>query len=204
LRAHDPSALEISQGNGPAAPGDPGAGSLTLQRALELAARLAGHAPGRTESIGAIKLRVPIGVVVIQAAGAGSSRDQVYLLRDRPVLSGDDIVKPRQGNDPITGVPNVAFGFTARGARTFEAFTAMLAHRGARVSGLGQTLNQHFAVAHDNKLIDVPFVDFKQYPDGITVTDGVELSGDFTRRWARTLAILLRYGPLPVNLTAAG
>jgi SecD/SecF fusion protein len=72
------------------------------------------------------------------------------------------------------------------------------------VSSLGDTLNQHFAVALDNRLITVPSIDYKVYPDGITGDHGADLSGNFTRQSAKDLAILLRYGPLPVNLTAAG
>jgi preprotein translocase subunit SecD len=56
----------------------------------------------------------------------------------------------------------------------------------------------------DNRLISVPSIDFKQYPDGIGGKDGADISGDLTRQSAKDLAILLRYGPLPVQLTAAG
>jgi preprotein translocase subunit SecD len=100
----------------------------------------------------------------------------------------------------------VTFGFTAAGRRAFQELAAGVARRGGRVSSPGQTLNQHFAIALDNQLIEVPSVDYKQYPDGITTTTVMQLSGHFTSQFARDVAILLRYGPLPVDfdLTAVG
>jgi len=82
--------------------------------------------------------------------------------------------------------------------------TLSIARRGSEVSSLGETLNQHFAIALDNQLISVPFVDYKQYPDGIPAGNGADVGGNFTTRSARDLAVLLRYGSLPVHLTAAG
>jgi SecD/SecF fusion protein len=63
------------------------------------------------------------------------------------------------------------------------------------------TLDQHFAVALDQQLITVPIIDFKIYPDGITGGGGADITGGFTIQSARALATLLRYRPLPVNLT---
>src|SRR5205085_9054474 len=65
--------------------------------------------------------------------------------------------------------------------------------------GLGQQLNQHFAVALDNKLIEVPQIDFKQYPDGIQ-GGGADITGGFTIQSAQDLATQLRLGALPINL----
>jgi preprotein translocase subunit SecD len=79
-----------------------------------------------------------------------------------------------------------------------------VAARGSLVSSLGEALNQHFAITLDNVLLSVPFVDYKQYPDGITGDNGADVFGSFTTQSAKTLATLLRYGPLPVNLTATG
>ena len=72
------------------------------------------------------------------------------------------------------------------------------------MSSLGESLNQHFAITLDNVLLSVPFIDYKQYPDGITGENGADVFGSFTTQSAKTLATLLRYGPLPVNLTATG
>jgi preprotein translocase subunit SecD len=48
------------------------------------------------------------------------------------------------------------------------------------------------------------YIDDKQFPDRISGANGAEIVGSLTRQSVRNLAILLRYGPLPVNLTATG
>jgi preprotein translocase subunit SecD len=53
-------------------------------------------------------------------------------------------------------------------------------------------------------VISVPFIDSRQFPDGVPGSNGADISANFTARSARDLAILLRYGRLPVILTAAG
>ncbi|MBV9941347.1 MAG: hypothetical protein JO262_04380, partial [Solirubrobacterales bacterium] len=78
--------------------------------------------------------------------------------------------------------------------------TAEIARRGSLVSGLGQSYNQHFAVALDNQLITVPYIDYKQYPDGINGDNGADISGSFTITSAQDLANELRLGALPINL----
>jgi preprotein translocase subunit SecD len=196
LLAGNPAALEISQGNGSAAPGEPEAGGLSVHEALALVPKA---------SVG--------GPYAVVRAIAPSARDatapsapgaKFFVLRGPPALTGTDVTDPRVSNDPSTGVPDVTFGFTAAGRRVFEAMTKEIARRGSEVSGLGQTLNQHFAIVLDDRLISVPFIDYKQYPDGINGDQGADIGGKFITQSARDLAILLRYGPLPVNLTATG
>jgi len=153
-------------------------------------------------------LTVPRGTVVLQAIPAsfakptpiGDPSAQFFVLRDDVALRGSDITNPRQSTDPNTGWPDVTFGFSSKGKSQFHDLTANIAHRGDLLSGLGQTLNQHFAVALDDQLITVPYIDFKQYPDGINGGNGAEVSGSFTSTSARDLANELRLGPLPVNL----
>ncbi len=65
-----------------------------------------------------------------------------------------------------TGAPDVTFGFTGTGAKEFRTSRRRSPVAARAVSTLGTTLNQHFAVALDNKLITVPAIDFKQYPRG--------------------------------------
>jgi SecD/SecF fusion protein len=98
----------------------------------------------------------------------------------------------------------VTFDFTVSGRRAFKALTAKVAHRGALISSLGQALNQHFAIALDERLLTVPFIDFKQYPDGINAGKGADIAGSLTPTSAKDLAILLRFGPLPAGFRAAG
>ncbi len=193
LGAQNPAGLEISQGSGSLAPGDPGAGSMSLPRALGVAKKL------------------PSFIAVVQAITDGAGRPtrlrdqspQFYVLRGAPVLTGTEITDPHETTLP-TGGPGISFAFNKQGKTEFQTLTAAIARRGSDVSGLGLTLNQHFAVTLDDKLIDVPFVDYKQYPDGISAAEGVDLAGSFTVQSAKDVATLLRFGPLPVRLTATG
>src|SRR5437764_910595 len=153
-------------------------------------------------------LTVQQGWVVLQAVspkGYGNSLPwsnpsaQYYVLRDRVALFGNQITNPQQSTDQA-GSPDVTFGFTGHGASAFQNVTSQIAHRGDLVSGLGQTLNQHFAVALDTQLITVPYIDFKQNPDGISGDNGAEIQGGFTITTAQQLASMLRLGALPINL----
>jgi SecD/SecF fusion protein len=153
------------------------------------------------------QLVVPQGTVVLQATNPSAS-DQVtltspsaqfYVLKDHSSLSGKDITNPRRSTDQ-SGQPDVAFGFTGAGQRAFQDVTATIAHRGNLVSVAGATYDQHFAVALDNQLLTVPSIDFTQYPDGIIGGGGADITGGFTAHTASDLAVLLRFGPLPVSL----
>ncbi len=153
------------------------------------------------------QLVVPPGTVVLQAADLSASHQtafndpsaQFYVLKDHVSLLGNDITNPQQSTD-TTGAPDVTFSFTSHGNAAFSKVTSQIAHRGDLVSGLGQTLKQHFAVALDNKLITVPSIDFKQYPDGITGGNGADITGGFTIQSAQDLATQLRLGALPISL----
>jgi SecD/SecF fusion protein len=204
LPSPSPAVMDISQGSGPAAPGQLGAGCVSLQQALALARKAGAGQPLRTEFIGRLKLRVPLLYTVLEAAPTrpGGQTDGFFVVRiSQSVLTGLDITKPQPRTDPNSRAPDVEFDFTAAGRRVFEAMTREVARRGSRVSSSGQALNQHFAIVLDNRLISVPFIDFKQYPDGINGDHGADIAGLFTTQSARDLAILLRYGPLLVNLT---
>jgi preprotein translocase subunit SecD len=193
LEAQNPTALEISQGSGSGAPGEPGAGALSHAQATALVSRYPGS-------------------VIVQAVartgayGVGSTGPSLrfYVLRNVPALSGQDIMHPKATTDPNAGGPDVTFGFTPNGAVAFKALTKRVAERGQRLSSPGQTFNQHFAITLDDRLISVPYIDFKVYPDGITTQNGANISGSFTTESAKDLATILRYGPLPVALTATG
>jgi SecD/SecF fusion protein len=196
LKAQDPTALTISQGGPSATPGDPGAGGLSLENALALAAREPVSA--RAIVVGAID------------QGSGYPADtqdptgRYYVLLDSPALSGSDISNPQQSTDRNARVPDITFGFTSSGAKAFHTLSATVARRGELVSGLGQTLNQHFAIVLDNRLLTVPYIDYRQYPDGISGNEGADLTAGPTTQTAKDIAILLRYGPLPIALTPAG
>jgi SecD/SecF fusion protein len=271
LQTQDPTAVQISQGSGAALPGDPGAGSLGLYQAVQLAAKqppsagaanardgkeyylfgapgsaacataakdqhttpiagvhcllsgpvdetttnpqviasdLASGLPAGVNASQGQELVVPQGTVVLLAAAPTASQvvrfggptSQYYVLKDNVALFGNDITNPQQSTDQ-TGSPDVTFGFSSKGANAFQTVTGEIAHRGDLVSGLGSTLRQHFAVALDNKLITVPSIDFKQYPDGILGGGGgADITGGFTIQSAQDLATQLRLGALPIKL----
>jgi SecD/SecF fusion protein len=168
----------------------------------------AGVPQGVSASQGQI-LTVPQGWVVLQAISTkgytkqvplDSPNAQFYVLKDNVALRGADVNNPQQSSDPNTGQPDVTFGFSSKGKSAFQNVTAAIARRGSLVSGLGQSLDQHFAVALDNQLITVPYIDYKQYPDGINGDNGADISGNFTISSAQDLANTLRLGALPITL----
>jgi SecD/SecF fusion protein len=206
LPSPSPAVLAISQGSGSAAPGQLGAGCMSPQEAVALAAKLGAGTPRRTEYVDGVRFRVPIGYTVLKAADFGprTSSDGYFVVRERPAISNHAIVSPRANRDPNTRAPGVEFRFTVAGDAKFQALTKRIAERGSLLSSPGQMLNQHFAVALDNRILTVPYIDFQQYPDGISGNTSVQLTPGLSTQSAKDLAILLRYGPLPVSLTATG
>jgi SecD/SecF fusion protein len=152
-------------------------------------------------------LAVQQGTVVLQAVPQNFTKApswsnpnaQFFVLKDHVSLFGNDITNPQQNTDQ-SGQPDVTFGFTSRGAKLFQSVTAAIARRGDLVSGLGQTYEQHFAVALDTQLITVPSINFKQYPTGIPGDNGADITGGFTITSAQDLATQLRLGALPISL----
>jgi SecD/SecF fusion protein len=154
-------------------------------------------------------LTVPQGTVVLEATSQkfsltgsvpiSSPVAQFYVLKDHVALFGNDITNPQQSTDQ-SGAPDVTFGFTSKGNAEFQKVTGQIAQRGALVSGLGNPLNQHFAVALDTQLVTVPQIDFKQYPNGIVGGNGADITGGFTANSAQELAQVLRLGALPIKL----
>ncbi len=156
-------------------------------------------------------VRVNPGTVLVQAHAVETAAGKVtnpspnswYVLNDDPVLNGEDITNPTQGNDESTGQPNVTFGFNSHGKKVFERVTKEIAHRGQEALFPGVTKEealQHFAVVLDGQLITVPSIDFTKYPEGIDASTGSEISGGFTITSAQNLANELQSGALPLRL----
>jgi SecD/SecF fusion protein len=167
---------------------------------------LSGLPQGVSASEGQILVVQP-GTVVLQAVNTSTKTQikfedptaQFFVLHDHVALLGSDITNPVQSTDQV-GNPDVSFGFTNRGKSEFQRVTAALALRGQRMSVLGSKLYQHFAVALDNQLVTVPYIDFIQNPTGIAGDLGADISGGFTIQSAQDLATQLRLGALPINL----
>ena len=169
---------------------------------------LSGLPAGVSTSEGQI-LTVPRGTVVLQAISSSSAPPvafsdndpsaQFFVLKDNVALRGSDITNPQPSTDPNSRKPDITFGVTSKGKTAFQSMTAVVARRGDQLSGPGQTLNQHFAVAFDSQLIAVPYIDYKIYPHGVTAY-GADLSSGLTAASTRSLATALRLGALPLNL----
>jgi SecD/SecF fusion protein len=172
------------------AAGQPGAGSHTAARARQIAAR------ARTRDAVLLQAEGSSGDKAFQAL----ARDAFYVLADRPALTGSDLVDVAVAKDPTTGRPTVTFGFTAAGRTRWQAVTRRIARRGqaAVLPGVSSlAVAQHFAIALDDRLISIPYIDPQQNPDGIDGANGGQVSGGFTRAAATRLAALIAAGPLP-------
>jgi SecD/SecF fusion protein len=104
------------------------------------------------------------------------------LLKETPVVRGDDLTSARPGFEPRSGKPIVDFTFNQSGARRFAKFTH-------------EHVGQPFAVVLDGKVISAPVIR--------TAIDGGRgyIEGSFTTATASKLAIQLESGALPAKLT---
>ncbi len=105
-----------------------------------------------------------------------------YILEETPVVSGDDLVDSQPSFEQQSGLPVVTFRFNPSGARAFGEYTA--ANVGAP-----------FAIVLDEEVISAPVI--RQ-----AITGGAgQISGNFTVESSTELAILLRAGALPAEMT---
>jgi SecD/SecF fusion protein len=101
-----------------------------------------------------------------------------------------------------SGEPIVLLSFTGHGRKKFEEITRAEAQRGKLLSstiGNGQTITQHFAIVLDREIKSWPQIDWTQYPNGISGSGGAQISGSFSVREAKDLALVLQTGALPVK-----
>ena len=145
-----------------------------------------------------------------------------YLLKHRqPDASGENGIPEMTGNqlklsgtradiDPQTSQPVVLMQFTGTGKKIFhditrrEARRGSLACQGANSQDAVQRCAQHFAIVLDNQIQSVPFIDFRQNPDGIPGDNGAQIDmGGGSLGEAKRLALVLQTGALPVEFTTA-
>jgi SecD/SecF fusion protein len=175
---------------------------------------IAGPVADRAGLRGGIVLKVPVGTAIVSEQptnGLGAVLTAAdpgwYALKDRPVLTGADIVNPKQEIDEF-GSPNVTFGFTAEGRVAFEQVTRTIALRG-RAAAPGQVtarkaerFSGHFALVFDDEVKTRPIINFAYFPNGIDGRTGAQIAGGFANlQEARDLATILRTGALPIDLT---
>lgn len=105
-----------------------------------------------------------------------------YLLRETPVVRGDELTDAQPGFDQQTNQPIITFRFNQQGARKFGRFTQ-------------EHVGQPFAIVLDDKVLSAPVIQ-------TAILGGTgQISGNFSVDSANTLAVQLRSGALPVKLT---
>ncbi|MGE0499599.1 MAG: protein translocase subunit SecDF [Rhizobiaceae bacterium] len=105
-----------------------------------------------------------------------------YLIENRIIVSGENLVDAQATFDQRTNEPVVSFRFDAKGAARFGQATQ-------------QNVGKLFAIILDDHVISAP-----QIREPILGGTG-QISGNFTVQSANDLAVLLRAGALPADLT---
>ncbi len=105
-----------------------------------------------------------------------------YLIEDRVIVSGENLVDAQATFDQRTNEPVVSFRFDTKGATRFGQATQ-------------QNVGRLFAIILDDQVISAP-----QIREPILGGTG-QISGNFTVQSANDLAVLLRAGALPATLT---
>jgi preprotein translocase subunit SecD len=128
----------------------------------------------------------------------GGAPDQWFALGGDPWMANACVDRARPGTDRTSGEPTVTIDLNAEGRQVFAELTRQLAQRGADRQG-----NQHLALVIDDRIVSVPYIDYRQAPDGLSGADGIQIAGGLTKATARTTAAILSSGPLPAAVTRA-
>lgn len=105
-----------------------------------------------------------------------------YLIENRVIVSGENLVDAQASYDQRTNEPVVTFRFDTKGAARFGQATQ-------------QNVGRPFAIILDNQVISAPRIN-----EPILGGSG-QISGNFSPESANDLAVLLRAGALPADLT---
>jgi preprotein translocase subunit SecD len=121
--------------------------------------------------------RAPAGSQVLPMSDGG----RIAVLR-RSMVTGDQLIDARQAFHPTTSEPIVNITFDSRGGKAFARVTQ-------------QNVNKPFAIVLDNVVLSAPNINEP-------ILGGQALiQGGFTVEDANSLAVQLRSGKLPVDLT---
>ena len=115
------------------------------------------------------------------SVGAKSYRP-LYVLEDRPIVTGSNLVDAKEDIDPLTSGPIVTFELDRKGARDFG-------------EGTGRNVGNYMAILLDDRVQGRPPV----IQERIERRGQITLSGK-TFQEAQDLALTLRAGALPVPL----
>ncbi|MCH2163093.1 MAG: protein translocase subunit SecD [Marinovum sp.] len=104
-----------------------------------------------------------------------------YILEENPVVTGEELVDAQPSFDQ-NGRPAVNFRFNPAGARKFGDYTA-------------ENIGNPFAIVLDDEVISAPVIQ-SHIPGGSGI-----ITGNFSVEESTNLAVLLRAGALPAELT---
>ncbi|MBL3553329.1 protein translocase subunit SecD [Rhodovulum sulfidophilum] len=104
-----------------------------------------------------------------------------YIIEKTPVVSGEELTDSQPAFDQ-NGEPSVTFRFNPSGARKFGQYTA-------------EHVGSPFAIVLDDEVISAPVIR-EAIPSG-----SGQITGNFTVEESTQLAVLLRAGALPAELT---
>ena len=155
------------------------------------------------------------GTDTVVCPGVGTpTRTSFYLFKYQPTdpsnpipeMTGEDLKLSgtRADLDPQQGAI-VLMQFTGDGGKRFADITASEAQRGklaySASGNQGDPRNyfQSFAIVLDNEIRSFPTIDFTQYPNGISGSNGAQITGLNGIGEAKQLALVLQTGALPVR-----
>lgn len=151
-----------------------------LKKILGDTAKLTFHEVNPAVSVEDAKLTtVPAGFKIYPG---DKSEGGDYLLRETPVVQGDDLADAQPGFDQRNNEPVINFRFNQSGARRFGAFTK-------------DNVGRPFAIVLDGKVLSAPVI-----REPILGGAG-QISGNFSVESSNALAVQLRSGALPTKLT---
>ncbi|MBC7738969.1 MAG: protein translocase subunit SecD [Candidatus Saccharibacteria bacterium] len=111
----------------------------------------------------------------------GDRPGEYYIVDEAPVVTGEELTDAQPSFDQ-NNRPAVSFKFNVSGARKFGEYT-------------GAHVGEPFAIVLDNKVISAPTIQ-----TAITGGSGI-ITGNFTLEESTKLAVLLRAGALPAEMT---
>ncbi|MEI6098247.1 MAG: protein translocase subunit SecD [Alphaproteobacteria bacterium] len=111
----------------------------------------------------------------------GNEPGEFYIVDENPVVTGEELTDAQPSFDQ-NNRPAVNFKFNVAGARKFGTYT-------------GAHIGEPFAIVLDNKVISAPTIQ-----SAITGGSGI-ITGNFSLEESTNLAVLLRAGALPAEMT---
>lgn len=127
----------------------------------------------------AARTRPPAGSSLLDSADEFNPQ---YVVENRVIVAGEDLVDSQPSFTQQTNEPVVTFRFNTAGARKFGRATQ-------------ENVGRPFAIVLDNEVISAPVI---QEP---ILGGSGQITGSFTVEGANDLAVLLRAGALPAELT---